>query len=120
MSNVREIEELMEHKGLPESDREEVRTFMAFLEHRKNKQPLTPELKAWALGADEPVTNGNCVQAGKLWVDKHGVECWINLCIAWNMPQTLKHEKSKDIFLAGLAMGFVECLKFVRDTGTEQ
>lgn len=63
---------------------------------------------------DQMISNADCVAAGKLFADQHGEEAWRNLCEAWHMPQTFRREK--ETFLAGLAMGFVEALKIVRDS----
>lgn len=62
------------------------------------------------------VTNGECVRAGKEYAAKHGREAWENLCQAWGMDPTYSI-RVREIFVAGLAMGFVEALKMVRDAG---
>ncbi len=59
------------------------------------------------------ITNGDCVQAGKIFADTHGDEAWRRLCEAWCMSD---NAPKKEVFLAGLAMGFVEALKTVRDS----
>lgn len=59
------------------------------------------------------ITNGECVEAGKQFAKLHGDEAWRNLCQAWEMDEI--HPRVKEIFVAGLAMGFVEALKTVRD-----
>lgn len=46
------LEQEMEKRDLPESDREELRTFTDFLGIRKRKEKITPEMKAWLLGRD--------------------------------------------------------------------
>ncbi len=52
------IEEIMESNDIPESDRDEVRTFQEFLQRRKDKRDgkpvavLSEELKGW-LGFEE-------------------------------------------------------------------
>ncbi len=59
-----EIEQAMEEKDLPESDRDEIRKFGEFLRRRAAKRkgeplpPLSPEMRAWLLGEDStPPTN---------------------------------------------------------------
>lgn len=47
------VEGLMRDRGLPESDRFEVRMMAEFIRLRKDKKPLTPELRAWILGPEE-------------------------------------------------------------------
>jgi hypothetical protein len=46
-----ELEEAMERKGAPESDRDEVRRFAEFL-NAKKPAGLTPAMKTWARGED--------------------------------------------------------------------
>jgi hypothetical protein len=59
-----ELEQLMEEKELPESDRDELRKFSEFLRRRKDKKdgkevpPLTQQMKDYLLGkeiTDEPI-----------------------------------------------------------------
>lgn len=64
------------------------------------------------------LSNAECVEAGREFATKHGEEAWINLCAAWGMDATYSH-RVKVTFLAGLAMGFVEALKMVRDASEE-
>lgn len=47
-----ELEQLMESRELPESDREELRTMQEFLSIRKERKPMSDELKSWLRGED--------------------------------------------------------------------
>jgi hypothetical protein len=55
-----ELEQAMEAKNLPESDRDEVRAFTDFLQWRKDKRdgkevpPLTAEQRARLTGEEQP------------------------------------------------------------------
>lgn len=65
MSTTIEIERMMEAKGLPESDRDEVRRLNEFLTGRKTKAPITPEMRKWLLGQEvEPSRQPNENQGG--------------------------------------------------------
>ena len=50
--NELDVEKLMESRNLPESDRDELRTFNEFLAVKRHKGKITPEMKAWLLGED--------------------------------------------------------------------
>ncbi len=63
-------------------------------------------------------TNGECVAAGAEFARNNGEEAWNALCDSWGMDRN--DSKREEIFVAGLAMGFVECLKIVRDTFADE
>jgi hypothetical protein len=65
------------------------------------------------------MTNPDTIEAGKQYARDHGRQAWVNLCEAWGMDQDYS-QRVKDIFLAGLAMGFVEGLRAMRDTVNAQ
>lgn len=53
------IEQHMEACDIPESDRDEIRTMIEFLEVRKSKSQIKPKLKDWLTGNDvSEVTHG--------------------------------------------------------------
>lgn len=60
------------------------------------------------------MTNAECVEASKEFAAKYGEEAWIKLCEAWEVDSTYS-PRVKEFFIAGMAIGFVEALKMVRD-----
>jgi len=64
--------------------------------------------------SDEQITNAECVDLGKHFAETHGDDAWNALCDSWGMDRNYS-QRVKAIFIAGLAMGFVEALKSVRD-----
>ncbi len=65
-----------------------------------------------------PLTNGMCIAAGAEFARNNGETAWNALCDSWGMDRN--DSKREEIFVAGLAMGFAECLKVVRDTFADE
>lgn len=62
--------------------------------------------------------NRECVQAGKEFAKLHGDEAWAKLKEAWGI--TSVKPGVREVFIAGLSMGFVEALKMVRDAAATE